>query len=72
MRTARPQCLPDDIFSYQKSKFGYVFEDIDVENVGILSPLEYILRPFGTIICLLGNFAVIWYTFSPILVHCTK
>jgi hypothetical protein len=27
--------LPDDIFANQKSKFGYIFEGLGIENVGI-------------------------------------
>jgi hypothetical protein len=28
--------LPDGIFSYQKSQFGYIFVGFGMENVGIL------------------------------------
>jgi hypothetical protein len=45
--------LPDDIFSFQKSGFWYIFEDIGMENAstfyGYLEyfiDLCYILRPF--------------------------
>jgi hypothetical protein len=29
--------LPDGIVSYQKSQFGYILEDLGMENVGILN-----------------------------------
>jgi hypothetical protein len=35
--------LPDDIFSKQKSQFGYILEGLSIENVGILlGHLKYI------------------------------
>jgi hypothetical protein len=34
--------LPDGLFSYQKSQFGYVFVGLGMINIGILyDPLEY-------------------------------
>jgi hypothetical protein len=39
--------LPDGFFSDQKSQFGYILEDLSMENVVINSGrLEY-FRPFG-------------------------
>jgi hypothetical protein len=29
--------LPDGIFSNLKSRFGYIFEDLEMENVGIFN-----------------------------------
>jgi hypothetical protein len=35
--------LPDGIFSYQKSRFGYIWEGLGMENVGIFYVhLEYL------------------------------
>jgi hypothetical protein len=56
--------LPDGIFAFQKSQFGYISEDLIMENVVIFyGHVEYftamgnILRQFGTF------FVVIWYIF---------
>jgi hypothetical protein len=65
--------LPDGFFSDQKSQFGYILEDLGMENVALCSgrfeyftTIEYILSAFN-------NFAVIWYIFPPaLLAHCTK
>jgi hypothetical protein len=36
MYIAAPEAgLPDGIFSYQKSQFGYILEGLGMENVGI-------------------------------------
>jgi cyanate permease len=50
--------LPDGLFSYQKSQFGYILEGLGKENVGIFYDLlEYftaiwcILWPLGTVCC---------------------
>jgi hypothetical protein len=40
--------LPDGLFSYQKSQFGYILVGLGMENIGIFyDPLEY--------------FTAIWY-----------
>jgi hypothetical protein len=45
--------LPDGIFAYQKSQFGYILEGFGTDNVGIFMVMWYIyaiwkiLRPFG-------------------------
>jgi hypothetical protein len=61
-----PRCqpgLPDGFFSDQISKFGYILENIGMENVVIFSGhLEY-LRPLGIIYCHLENSVVILYIF---------
>jgi hypothetical protein len=64
--------LPDGLFSYQKSKFGQIFEGLRWENVALIyGRLEYftniwdVLRPFGT-------FCANLVDFFPVLVSCTK
>jgi hypothetical protein len=49
--------MPDGLFSYQKSQFGYIFEGLRIENAGIICDhleyfwiIWYILWPFG-IVC---------------------
>jgi hypothetical protein len=40
--------LPDGMFSYQKSKFGYILESLGMKKVGMYSMAIWnILRPFG-------------------------
>jgi hypothetical protein len=57
--------LPDGLFSNQKSKFGYIWEGLAMEDVGIF---------YG----LLSYFMEIWCTvrgnlvFLPVLVFCNK
>jgi hypothetical protein len=49
--------LPDGLFSYQKSKFGYILEVLGMENVGIFyGHLEY--------------FMTIWYVSWPFCIFC--
>jgi hypothetical protein len=54
--------LPDGIFSYQKSQFGYILEGPGIEIVGIVSVHFEYLRPFGifydhlVILCPFGIF----------------
>jgi hypothetical protein len=56
--------LPDVFFSNQKSQFGYILEDLGMENVVIYSGhLEYCTTT-GCILWAFGNFVVIWYIFS--------
>jgi hypothetical protein len=56
--------LPDVMFSYQKSKFGYVLERLWMENVGMF----YCHLEFAVVIWYIlwwfVKFAVIWYIFS--------
>jgi hypothetical protein len=55
--------LPDGFFSDQKSQFGYILEDLGMENVVIYSGhLEY-FTTIGHILWAFGNFLVIWYIF---------
>jgi hypothetical protein len=49
--------LPDGIFSYQKSQFGYILENLGMENVGIFIPICNILPPFGIV---LVNLVYFW------------
>jgi hypothetical protein len=49
--------LPDGLFSYKTSQFGYIMEDLGMGNVGIVydklkyfTAVWYILWPFG-IVC---------------------
>jgi hypothetical protein len=44
--------LPDGLFSNQKYQFGYIFEGLGMENVGI----------FMIIWKYLVNFMVVWYS----------
>jgi hypothetical protein len=40
--------VPDGLFSYQKSQFGYILEGLGRENVGIFyGPLEYLKASGG-------------------------
>jgi hypothetical protein len=48
--------LPDGLFSYQKSLFGYVLEGLGMENIGIFNDhfeyftaIRYIVQPFGMV-----------------------
>jgi hypothetical protein len=51
--------LPDDFFSDQKSQFGYILEDLGMENVVIYSAhLEYFMI-IRYILWNLGNFIAI-------------
>jgi hypothetical protein len=55
--------LPDGFFSDQKSQFGYILEDLGMENVIIYSgQLEY-FTTIGYIIWQFDNFVVIWDIF---------
>jgi hypothetical protein len=57
--------LPDGLFSYQKSQFGYILEGLGVENVDIFyDHLEYFtatsmvyLWPLGTVFGHLVHFS---------------
>jgi hypothetical protein len=63
--------LPDGIFSNQKSKFGSIWEGLEMENVGIFyGHLEYIMA-YCFIAWLFGNLCsgLLEY-FFPVLVHC--
>jgi hypothetical protein len=63
--------LPDGFISDQKYQFGYILEDLEMENVFIWSVhLEY-FTTIGYIYSTFGNFVVIWCIF-PALVYCTK
>jgi hypothetical protein len=42
--------VPDGLFSYQKSQFGYILEGLGMENVGIF---------YGPLV----HFTAIWYVF---------
>jgi hypothetical protein len=59
----RPR-LPDGVFPYQSSQFGYIFEGLAMVSVGILYGHLVYLRPFGLCHCHLIYFVVIWYIFS--------
>jgi hypothetical protein len=55
--------LPDGFFLDQKSQFGYILDDLGIENVDIYSGhLEY-FTSFGYILRAFDNFVVIWYIF---------
>jgi hypothetical protein len=49
--------LPDGIFSYQKSQFGLIFENLGMENVGIF-------------IYIYSYFKAIWYDLWPFVIVC--
>jgi hypothetical protein len=49
--------LPDAFFSDQKSQFGYILEDLGIENVEIYSGHWKILRSLGTV---LGQLIILW------------
>jgi hypothetical protein len=54
MATVQSHCgnspgLPDGLFLYQKSQFGYSFEGLGIVNVGLC-----IIRPFWNILLLFG------------------
>jgi hypothetical protein len=56
------------MFSNQKSKFGYILEDLGKENVGLFACgyLGYTyIRPFVICYCTFGNLVVIWYILPP-------
>jgi hypothetical protein len=61
--------LPDGLFSYKKSPFGYILEGLGMENVGIFYyHLEYYtamwwytLRQLGFILCSLDLAFPFWY-----------
>jgi hypothetical protein len=63
--------LPDVLFSDQKSQFGYILEDLGIENVVIYSAhleyfttIRYILWTFGNFIAILVYFFPLWYIVS--------
>jgi hypothetical protein len=60
--------LPDGLFLYQKSQFGYISECIGMENVGIFynhfeyfAAIWYNLWPFS-IVC--GHMVIFWYIWT--------
>jgi hypothetical protein len=55
--------LPDGLLSYQKSKFGYIFEGLWMENVGIFYDLLSSLRLFLIFYGHLVEFVVLSYIF---------
>jgi hypothetical protein len=56
--------LPDGIFPYQNSQFGYIQEGLKIENVGsVYGHWEY-FKAIWYILWLFGNFAVILVYFS--------
>jgi hypothetical protein len=58
-------------FSDQKSPFGYILEDLGMENVDTYSGHSENFSTIGSILSAFDNFVAIWYIF-PALVHCTK
>jgi hypothetical protein len=53
--------LPDGVFSDQISLFGYIWEDLGMENVFVFSNhLEYLT----TIFLAFGHFLFIWFIFT--------
>jgi hypothetical protein len=58
------------VFSYQKSHFGYVLEGL--ESIGIKMPIWYILRPLGRFYERLVYFAVDWNIFSNFGMFCKE
>jgi hypothetical protein len=55
--------LPDGFSSDQKSQFGYILEDLEMENVVVpicSGHLEY-FTTLGHILWAFGNLVVIWY-----------
>jgi hypothetical protein len=63
--------LPDGIFSYQKSQFGYISERLGMENVDIFyGHLEYIEAIWYMLWYM--YFEVSWYVYSTFLVYCIK
>jgi hypothetical protein len=52
--------LPDGIFSYQKSQFGYILKGLAVENF----EFRNILSAVGIFCDRLEYFGVFWYIFS--------
>jgi hypothetical protein len=55
--------LPDGIFSNQNSKFGYIFEGLAVEDVGIFYGHLFYFTAIGFILSAFVNFVVLWYIF---------
>jgi hypothetical protein len=54
--------LPDGYFSDQASQFGYILEDLGIENVDIYSGhLEYFTTIGYILLWAFDNFVVIWY-----------
>jgi hypothetical protein len=53
--------LPDGLFSYQKSQFGFILEGLRMGNVCLFYNHLNILRPLGVFYCCLVQFVVIWY-----------
>jgi hypothetical protein len=60
--------LPDGIFSNQNSKFGYIFEGLAAEDVGIFygqlfyfTAIGFILWAFGKFCGPLVYFSLLWY-----------
>jgi hypothetical protein len=58
--------LPDGLFSYQKSKFGYIYEGLGMENNGIfydhfvyITAIWYILWQFAIVCSHLENFPIL-------------
>jgi hypothetical protein len=59
--------LPDGIFSYQKSQFGYILEGLWLKNIGFFS---YHLKYFMGIRSFSGHleyYIAIWYTLWPLV-----
>jgi hypothetical protein len=67
MNRRATQCLQMvGIFSSKKSQFGYNFQGLGMENVGIFEIFNRNLVDF------LAIFVPIWYTFSPFWYHLPK
>jgi hypothetical protein len=53
--------LPDGIFPNQKSHFGYILEDLAMEDVGAFMAIWSIMLPFGICYGYLVYFLPFWY-----------
>jgi hypothetical protein len=63
--------LPDVIFANQKSRFGYILEGFEVEDVGIFMAIGTIYYPFNIFNVHLLILYSFWY-FYPVLVYCAQ
>jgi hypothetical protein len=56
--------LPDGFFSGQKSQFGYILQDLGIENVVIYFDHWEYFTTIGYILWAFGYFVVIWHTYT--------
>jgi hypothetical protein len=56
--------LPDGLFSYQKSQFGYILDGLAMQDVCAFYDHLVYVWPFDTFYDYFVYFEVIWYIFS--------